>query len=67
MNSFVGKEFVVVVDELKKLNIKFYLIDRDFFFIFKRVWRMLNFCEKVKLLYVFGKIFEGVEEIEEEV
>lgn len=29
MNSLVGKEFVVAVDESKKLNIKFYLIDRD--------------------------------------
>lgn len=67
MNSFVGKEFVVAVDESKKLNTKFYLIDRDSSLTFKRAWRMLNFCEKVKLPYAFGKIFEGAEETEEEV
>ncbi|EOI86958.1 TraB family protein [Enterococcus faecalis EnGen0298] len=67
MNSLVGKEFVVAVDESKKLNIKFYLIDRDSSLTFKRAWRMLNFREKVKLPYAFGKIFEGAEETEEEV
>ena len=67
MNSLVGKEFVVAVDESKELNIKFYLIDRDSSLTFKRAWRMLNFREKVKLPYAFGKIFEGAEETEEEV